>query len=229
MLKVNEVFGPTIQGEGKSQGLEVMFVRLSFCNLKCVWCDTKYTWDWSQYDRNIEVRTMTTDEVLQRLVASKCKAVVISGGEPMLQQNSMLGLLSELYRNEFWTEVETNGTIAPVDEFSRLISQFNCSPKLSNSGDSEKMRLNPKSLHALSMIGKAFFKFVISSSKDIAEVISIIKSYSISPDRVYLMPLGKTIEELGVTTSIVKTIARDEGFNFSSRLHVETWGSKRGV
>ena len=47
-MKVNEIFGPTIQGEGRSAGMPTMFVRLSGCNLACIWCDTPYCFNRSE-------------------------------------------------------------------------------------------------------------------------------------------------------------------------------------
>ena len=56
-LKLSEVF-ESIQGEGPSAGLPCVFVRLATCNLHCSYCDTKYTWDWQNYDYEREVRVV---------------------------------------------------------------------------------------------------------------------------------------------------------------------------
>lgn len=228
MLKINEIFGPTIQGEGPSQGKQVMFLRLAYCNLKCSWCDTKYTWDWKQFNKEKEIHEFDNDVLLNSL-RHKCKAVVISGGEPFIQQRELLNLVGGLCKLNYWIEVETNGTIVPERVFLELISQVNCSPKLSNSGDSRDRRIKPEALTALAMSEKVFFKFVIGSEKDIEEVWEYVNTYWISTNRVYLMPLGKTKDELLLTTSMVRKLADKHGFIFSSRLHVEMWGTKRGV
>ncbi len=227
MLKVNSVFGPTIQGEGPTQGKQVMFIRLAFCNLSCTWCDTKYTWDWKNYDRAKEVHDMDYQEVLEKLTS--CKSLVISGGEPTIQQKALIPLLIELRKQDYWVEVESNGTIVPQVEFLELVSQINCSPKLSNSGDSREKRIKPVALATLVASPKVFFKFVIGTKTDIEEVWEYVKDYSIQPNRVYLMPLGKTKDELVETTWMTKELARQHGFVFSSRLHVELWGTKRDV
>ena len=144
VIKVNEIFGPTIQGEGASAGRPVMFLRTSFCNLRCVWCDTPYTWNWKgtdyehpdKFDPKKEVHDMTADEIVQQiqLNGKDIKALVISGGEPMLQQSKLIDVLRPLKQDGYWVEIETNGTIAPTQEFSDLIDQINCSPKLASSG-----------------------------------------------------------------------------------------------
>src|SRR5271170_594917 len=100
-LKVNEIYGPVQQGEGKSSGLDVLFLRLSGCNLACSWCDTPYTWNWvgtkfvhpEKYDPMKEISFMDTNEVKVELDKLNTKAVVISGGEPMLQQKPLLPLI----------------------------------------------------------------------------------------------------------------------------------------
>lgn len=235
-LKVNEVFGPTIQGEGPSQGKRVMFLRLATCNLSCIWCDTPYTWNWigtkfahpSKYDKTKEVKEMDNDIILEKL-KSDCKAVVISGGEPLLQQNSLLNLLGGLKKHDCWIEVETNGTIAPGRVFTELVDQINCSPKLSNSGDSETRRIKQQSLEALSLLSKTFFKFVISCERDVEEVLGYVERFKMNPKHVYLMPLGKTKEELQKTAGLTRALAKSHSFIFSSRLHVELWGNQRAV
>jgi len=237
MLKVNEIFGPTIQGEGPSQGKEVIFVRLSTCNLSCQWCDTPYTWNWigtkfkhpDKFDKSLEVHEMDNDVILNKLAQYDCKAVVISGGEPLLQQRNLLTLIGSLCKMNYWIEVESNGTIVPEPVFLGMINQINCSPKLSNSGDSKEQRVKLKALTALVASEKVFFKFVVGNEKDIEEVWEYVNTFRIQTNRVYLMPLGKTKEELIKTTSMVRLLAQQHGFVFSSRLHVEMYGNRRGV
>lgn len=229
MLKVNEIFGPTIQGEGPSQGKRVMFLRLAYCNLSCTWCDTKYTWDFKQYDKLKEVHEMNNIFIVSQLFKGDCKALVISGGEPLLQQKELIPLLNTLRAMHYWVEIETNGTIKPDCGIVNLVDQFNCSPKLSNSGDSKQRRVKADALTTLSQLQKVYFKFVVSCEKDIEEVTEYVNTYSMTPSHVYLMPLGKTQEELSKTTDLVRTLAQKHHFVFSSRLHVELYGNKRAV
>lgn len=236
MLKVNEIFGPTIQGEGKSAGMKVMFLRLSTCNLHCVWCDTPYTWNWigtkhshpQKFEQSKELHPMGTFEIVSRLEISDTQALVVSGGEPLLQQQELVTLFKELKKLGFWIEVETNGTIEPCDEILNLVDQINCSPKLSNNvADSKNTRVRSKALQKLVSNPKTWFKFVISNEKDIEEVLEYVNTFKMT--RVYLMPLGKTIEELQQTKNQTKELAIRYGFNYSDRLHVELWGNKRAV
>ena len=240
MLLVNEIYGCVKQGEGKSSGKDVMFVRLSGCNLACIWCDTPYTWNWvgtkfkhpDKYDKKKETHKMTEDEVKKQLYekAGQVRGLVISGGEPMLQQKQLIPFLQNLVF--WWIEVETNGTIEPTDQFIRLINQFNCSPKLSNAGTDNplKLRFKKKALKKIASCGdKATFKFVIQSNQDLTEMLAIMSEVEINPKYVWLMPEGKTREEQLERQDQVKELSQMYGFNFSPRLHILEFGNKRGV
>ena len=105
-MQVNEIF-KSIQGEGPNFGKPAIFLRTAQCNLKCTWCDTKYTWDWENYDFTTEVKEMTIDEIKKSITDLKIKHLVITGGEPLLQQDDLADLLSFL-KPDFYVELETN-------------------------------------------------------------------------------------------------------------------------
>lgn len=239
-MKVNEIFGPTIQGEGKSAGKEVLFLRLSTCNLHCIWCDTPYTWNWTgtkhshpkKFDYKSEVWEMDNVHIyhkLEELGKGRVKALVISGGEPLLQQINLLPLLEVLHLKGWWIEIETNGTIAPLPDVLKFVNQINCSPKLSNSMDEKKFRVRPTALNVLSASEKVYFKFVVSSENDVPEIQEYVQTYRMVPSRVYLMPLGMTRDELLLTREKTKALAETHGYNFSDRLHVIKFGGIRAV
>ena len=121
MLKINEVF-QSIQTEGPFAGTPATFVRLAGCNLSCAFCDT---------DHN-EVNQYITDEDLfeQLLELADVPMVVITGGEPFLQNFSRLA--NELLSVGYAVQVETNGTVEPCTEFnSNVLDDMHivCSPK----------------------------------------------------------------------------------------------------
>lgn len=235
MLKVCEIYGPVKQGEGKSVGKDVLFLRLSGCNLQCIWCDTPYTWNWigtkfahpEKYDRASETQVMSADEILNEItnLSHSTRSLVISGGEPMLQQKQLISLLKILKSNCFWIEVETNGTIVPRVEFAKLVDQFNCSPKLANSTMSQNLRENEEALTALSGNLKTSFKFVVSSVRDIEEILRMVTKYGM--EEVYLMPEGRTPDELVAHETVTKNLCSQYGFHFSPRLHIVEFGSMR--
>jgi len=241
MLAVNEIYGPVKQGEGRSAGLDVMFLRLSGCDLACIFCDTPYTWSWigtkfqhpEKFDPKKEVQKRSVQEVKKQLYekAGNVKALVISGGEPMLQQDRLLDLMHELKKDNWWIEIETNGATVPTDYFIKLIDQFNCSPKTSNSGIDNPLekRINKTALNAIATSGKGTFKFVVSSDLDMIEIRGIIATIGIKPEQIWLMPEGKTKEEQEQRQREVKYIAEVNNYNFSPRLHILEFGNKRAV
>lgn len=239
MLVVNEVYGPVEQGEGKSAGTDVLFLRLSGCNLACSWCDTPYTWNWKgtkfvhpdKFDKKAETHKMTPEEVVTLLKSKSTtvRRVVISGGEPMLQQKELIKLMDLLIPEGYHFEVETNGTIVPLPEFVQRVDQINCSPKLANSGPDNPARKRevPAALAALSNSGKASFKFVVSQDGDMAEVVALVKKYQMK--EVYLMPEGRTRIEQEARQNEVERLSEAYGFHFSPRLHVLKWNALRAV
>src|SRR3954469_17397871 len=96
-----EIFA-SVQGEGFSTGVPSVFVRLAECNLKCTWCDTKYTWDWEHHDRAREVIEMTPAEVIAKvteLAGERITNVIITGGEPLLHQADIIAIAGPLRAN----------------------------------------------------------------------------------------------------------------------------------
>ena len=238
-MKVSEIFGPTIQGEGKSIGMPTMFLRLSVCNLACVWCDTPYTWNWKgtqfkhpqKYNRRKEIHDMSCAEVVVELKekGSEVKSLVISGGEPMLQQNAIIELLKLLKPEGYWVEIETNGTIEPENEFLELIDQINCSPKTSNSGSDNTfvMRERPDALMKLASDPKTNFKFVVQGEDDMPEIRKLASRYGMK--NVYLMAEGATMEGQKRMGELIEEISRQNLFCFTPRLHILFWDRKRAV
>ena len=161
------------------------------------------------------------------MVDHQVNALVISGGEPFLQQRGLAQLLKQLRRDHWHIEIETNGAVMPQSYFTDQLNQINCSPKLSNSGDPERKRIKPDVLHAFAAMAKTNFKFVVSSEQDMAEVDYLVKRFSMKD--VYLMPEGRTREELDKTSAMTRELALSRGWNFSARKHIEMFGSPRGV
>ena len=94
-MKISEIF-KSIQGEGINAGKDVVFLRTALCNLKCSWCDTKYTWDWDNYDYSKEVRELSINHVMEQIQQFDIKHLVITGGEPLMQADDLAELLSFL-------------------------------------------------------------------------------------------------------------------------------------
>lgn len=236
VIQVNEIFGPTVQGEGKSAGKACAFLRLANCNLHCIWCDTPHTWNWvdtpfehpDKYVRSQEVHKMTDIEVLEKLEAIGVKFLVVSGGEPFMQQKQLLPLFHLLKLRGWWIEVETNGTLVPIDSFIMNVDQVNCSPKLANNkADALKRRIVPRALTALAREPKVNFKFVIETEDDLAGVLDLCDTYKFREVR--LMPECRTKQELLKKERWLDQICRENGFIYCTRLSILMSGTKRGV
>jgi 7-carboxy-7-deazaguanine synthase len=225
-LIVSEVFGPTFQGEGPSLGRRAGFVRLGRCNLDCTWCDTPYTWDWENYDPAVELRRTPVVDVVAQLEQMVPDLVVITGGEPLLQQRGLVPLLTACADRGWPVEVETNGSLAPRPELVALVRQWNVSPKLANSGVSPEKRLRADALAALSGTGNAVFKFVAVTVEDLDEIATLVDAHDLSP--VWIMPEGTDPEALVARAKELAGPVLSRGWNFTPRLHVLLWGDERG-
>lgn len=225
-LVVSEVFGPTWQGEGPSVGRIAGFVRLGRCNLACSYCDTPYSWDWERYDASEELREMGHEEILARLDEMGVGTVVISGGEPLLQQRHLTPLLLGIRSRGWWVEIETAGTIASELE-PDLVDQYNVSPKLANSGNPRERRYRPEVLRRFVRSGKAVFKFVACEPADLDEAQQMVDECDLRP--VYVMPEGTTAETVVARLRTLAPAVLQRGWNLTPRLHVLVWGDRRGV
>jgi len=111
MLKVNEIYH-SIQGESSKSGLPCVFVRLTYCNLRCTYCDTEYAF-YEGEDKSIE-------EILTEVKKYSCKLVEVTGGEPLVQKES-LDLLTRLCDEGFEVMLETGGSLSVKDIDERVI------------------------------------------------------------------------------------------------------------
>ncbi|WP_063713763.1 7-carboxy-7-deazaguanine synthase QueE [Amycolatopsis nigrescens] len=234
LIVVNEIFGPTVQGEGPAAGRRCGFLRLGGCNLSCSWCDTPYTWDWKgvsdtgvAHDPRKELVGRPVEEILGELLAMQVPLVVVSGGEPMTQQERLLPLLRALLDHGVSVEIETNGTVVPSDEIVELAVRFNVSPKLAHSGDPEHRRIKPAALRKLQGTNGVAFKFVCRSTEDLADVAELQNRIGFEP--VWIMPEGRNEHEVVGNLRMIAAETVRRGWNLTTRLHVLAWGDKRGV
>lgn len=223
-LFVSEIFD-SLQGEGPSLGAPCTFLRLAGCNLTCQWCDTEYSWNWTKYDVRKETSTHGIAAIAQRVTA--CPRLVITGGEPLLQQRALEQLLP-LLPAELPIEVETNGTIAPSPALFARINQWNVAPKLAHSGEPESRRLISLALTALRDTTRAWLKVVVETASDLAEVEALVTQLAWPRDRVYLMPQCRSADELARRTPEVVNWAIASRFRYTGRLHLQVWGGERG-
>ena len=128
VLKVNEIFH-SIQGESRHAGRPCVFVRLTGCNLRCTWCDTTYA-----FEEGIDLSVRL---VLERIAPYATRYVLITGGEPLVQEGA-IDLIGELCDRGYEVAVETGGSldISSVDRRAMLVMDLKCP----GSGMSQKNR-----------------------------------------------------------------------------------------
>jgi len=224
-LVVNECFGPTLQGEGPSTGRRCGFVRLGRCNQACAWCDEPQTWAWDRFDQATELHEMPVDDVLAALDDMGVDMVVVTGGEPLLQQRALEALLNGLKARGSRIEIETAGTIAPAMA-DGVVDQWNVSPKLANSGNELARRYKPEVLRAFEGTGRAVFKFVVCDAADLEEVDGMVRECGLTD--IWIMPEGTDAATLEKRSAALADDVVKRGWNLSTRLHILLWGDTRG-
>jgi 7-carboxy-7-deazaguanine synthase len=118
MLKINEIYF-SIQGESSKAGLPCVFIRLTYCNLRCTYCDTEYAF--------YEGKDYSIDEVVEQVKKYNCRLVEVTGGEPLFQKESY-DLLKRLCEEKFEVLLETGGSlpIKEVDPSVKIIMDLKC-------------------------------------------------------------------------------------------------------
>jgi len=217
-MKVCEIFS-SIQGEGVTCGRPAVFLRLAGCNLNCKWCDTKY---------HIHGKDLTSSQVISSIKKFNISHLVVTGGEPLLQQRELINLAHNL--SDFIIEIETNSTIMPDTLLRDYVNYWNVSPKLSNSGDSpDYLYTHWEIVNFFKENKNSIFKFVVEKEKDLEEIIQFEKVFNIPKEKIFLMPQARTKYELSKNIPKVAKWALENKFNLSNRMQVQIWGTKRGV
>jgi 7-carboxy-7-deazaguanine synthase len=217
----------SLQGEGLLVGTPSFFIRTSGCNLRCRWCDTPYT-SWLP-----EGERRPLNELVAEVAASGVRHAVITGGEPLLQRE-VGELTNRLAEAAIHVTVETAGTVEP---------QFHCdllsvSPKTANSDPHgpwlERHRGRRSDLGPLRRLLERFpeyqLKFVVQDADDMTEVLELLDAVGpVAAERVVLMPEGRTAPEVAERAPVIAALCVEHGFRYPPRLHLDLFGSGRGV
>jgi len=169
---------------------------------------------------------MTQAEVWHAVKAIDAGLVVITGGEPLLQQDRLVWLADMCRATGRWTEIETNGAVIPGRAITGAARQFNVSLKLANSGMPAARRLRPDAIRALASTGKAVWKFVVTSPADLDEITELQQRYRLDP--VWVMPEGTTSGQIVHRMRELAGPVLTRGWNLTTRLHTLLWEDARG-
>ena len=211
-LKINEIYF-SIQGESSYSGLPCVFIRLTYCNLRCSYCDTEYAF--------YEGKDMEIKQILKEVNSYKCNLVEITGGEPLLQKNC-IKLIDELEKNNKKVLIETGGSLSikNISKKSHIILDLKC--------PSSNMK-NKNLWENLDYIKNTDeIKFVVGNKTDYDWSKKIIKKYNLENKCLLLMsPVYDKIDK----EKIINWILKDNlNIRFQIQLHKEIWDKdKKGV
>ncbi|QOL80027.1 7-carboxy-7-deazaguanine synthase QueE [Pseudooceanicola spongiae] len=233
-LRIAEIFGPTIQGEGALIGEPTVFVRTGGCDYRCTWCDSlhavdpafRHTW-----------AAMTTDDVwdeISRLSQGKPLTVSLSGGNPAIQDFSQLIVQGHAAGYRF--ACETQGSIAKpwFADLDTLV----LSPKPPSSGETVDWDAFESCLAAAETARQVVMKIVIFDDRDYVWAQKAAERYPALP--LYLQPGNPEVDPSVPLNPqdlsdkllwLVEKVMADGWFapRVLPQLHVLLWGNKRGV
>ena len=204
MIKINEIFY-SIQGESSMSGMPCIFIRLTYCNLRCSYCDTEYSFH--------EGKDMSIDDILKKIKQYNCKLVEVTGGEPLLQKES-IDLMTILLNDNYKVMLETGGSL-PIKNVPKdviKIVDFKCpSSNMHKKNDWNIL----KDLQKHDEI-----KFVIGNYEDYEWTKNKIKSYNLNTKRILLSPVHDVLKSKDLSEWILK-----DGINarLQLQLHKYIW------
>ncbi|MCH2045593.1 MAG: 7-carboxy-7-deazaguanine synthase QueE [Saprospiraceae bacterium] len=247
-LAVSEYFY-SLQGEGRTMGIPAIFLRLTGCNLMCggygvekdgrlrdgaTWvCDTIEVWmKGTTFSFEDLVQTLNKElDFINRL--NQGVHLVITGGEPLLQEKRIVAFLDYLETQHHCCptiEVETNATFLPSAAFDQRVSYWNTSPKLQNSGMPRHQRIKAGVLTWFAKTPKTMFKFVIGSIQDWEEIQEDFLNEQLIPkSQIVLMPSADSIDSLLKMNRLVADICIENQVRMCTRMHIEIWDQLTGV
>ncbi len=237
-IRVSEIFGPTIQGEGVLIGVPTVFVRTGGCDYRCVWCDSLHAVDQEFRDKWHPLSTSAVFAEIEKLSGGKPLTVTLSGGNPAIQP---FGELIDLGHSKGYKfALETQGSVSK-DWFADLDTLV-FSPKPPSSKMDTDWDTFDACLKAADNKPNTILKVVIFDDVDYAYAKDVAARYPSLP--IYLQPGNNTppvgdeenakINQNDVTDKmlwLVDKVTKDQWFTATvlPQLHVMLWGNKRGV
>lgn len=209
-LKITEVFY-SLQGETKTVGLPTVFIRLTGCPLRCLYCDSAYAFTGGK-------RRLITD-IMSEVDSYTPKYITVTGGEP-LSQPACLPLLKQLCDKGYQVSLETSGALSVANVDQRVVKVVDI--KTPDSNEVEKNKFD----NIQYMTKNDQFKFVICSEQDYRWAIKILKDYDLSS--ICEVLFSPSYDELS-SVQLAEWILRDRlPVRFQLQLHKVLWGDIPG-
>ena len=202
MLKINEIFH-SIQGESSKSGTPCVFIRLTYCNLRCSYCDSEYSF--------YEGEDMSIADILKEIKKYNCKLVEVTGGEPLLQKKS-IDLMKALLIEKYTVMLETSGSI-PINNVPKeviKIIDFKCPSSDMHKKNNWDILKNVQQHDEI--------KFVISNLDDYKWVKDKLKKYNFKNNTILFSPTHNQLDPKILSEWILK-----DGLNVRVQLQLHKY------
>jgi 7-carboxy-7-deazaguanine synthase len=208
---------------------------------KATWtCDSTSQWLWRGEDKEFDyLINRWKEEGVYDYIKDGSVHIIWTGGEPTIKghQESIVNftnywLSRYLDKNDVtpFYEIETNGTIVIEEPLFKMLDQINCSPKLSNSGMTEKQRIVPAAIERIKQHKNYQFKFVISTEEDVQELFrDFVVPFNIPLKNVVCMPGLDDAANFEERTQFCLEMAKKYRFRGLTRLHIAAWNKTLNV
>jgi organic radical activating enzyme len=225
-LEDGEIFVGDLQAEGKA-----------------TWtCDSTSQWLWRGEDKDFQyLIDQWKEQGIYEDILNGVIHLIWTGGEPTIKGHQVainnfikywadkepyfLSVINEVYH-----EIETNGTVVIEDELFKNLTQINCSPKLANSGMTEKQRIKPEAIKRIMEHNNYQFKFVISTEDDVLELFrDFVEPFNIPLKNVVCMPGLDDQADFHERTQFCLEMAKKYKFVGMTRLHISAWDKTLNV
>ena len=205
---------------------------------KASWtCDSTSQWAWRGEDKEFQyLIDQWKEQGIYQDILNGTIHLIWTGGEPTMKdhQTAIVNFHKYWREKDFigytYSEIETNGTLVINDDLFNLLNQINCSPKLTNSGMTEKQRIKPDAIKRIMEHGNYQFKFVISTEDDVFELFrDFVTPFNIPLKNVICMPGLDSQTDFHERTQFCLEMAKKYKFIGMTRLHISAWDKTLNV